>query len=589
MRFGVAAFALLLAGTASADWDDEGPNFIPPKSFALAKPIGDVKPGKPVPAFAQSSRIAALDTGALVIDADSGWLIRTGVDGAPLDHLAIGIEAGTLAYDPVGKRAYVADRRGDRIAVISVGEKLELVASWKTPAEPYGVALTPDRSTVLVSAIADRALVAFDPSGKEKWRTPLDAEPRGVAISANGTHAAVAMLSVGALDQVELDGKHRLFRLPLALTTEGGDARGSFAAAYLGEHLIATTAQLERPAASEIEPDHYGGGALPPLGHAIAFVDERGTSGTSITSVNEARALAWDPTHDNLFVAGMASDSLVIVKHGSQVDAALGGTASLETRCGADGIAIAGDGSALVWCSFPRTIVHVDVATLKAKAGPELAASNMDPKQHQGMVVFHTANDEVSAFGGMSCGNCHLDGRSDGESWFIHGERLQTPMLAGRIANTAPYKWDGGAKDLPASLRATVKRLGGRGLSKKNLAALADYVNAMPAIRTPSRDHAAVARGKALFESASLGCTQCHDGPAFTDRQMHAFGKSKQEFDTPSLLGIAASAPYFHDGSAPTLDTLLRDHGTVHGMASDGSTQLTDAQRADLVAYLETL
>lgn len=585
--FAAAALALVCAN-AWADGDDEGSAFISPRPFSLARPIGEGQPGAPVPAYAQSSRIAALATGALVIDADSGWLIRTGIDGAPLDHVAVGLDAGTLAYDPVGKRAYVADRRGDRIVVVAVGETLQLVSSWKTPAEPYGVAISPDRATVLVSVIADRALVAFDLAGKERWRTPLDAEPRGVAVSADGSHAAVAMLSVGALDQVELTGKHRLFRLPLAAPADpGGEPRGSFAAAYLGEHLIATTAELERPVSADQQVFHYGGSDLPPISHVVAFVDERGRAETAVTNLAEVRALAWDPARDNLFVVGMASDSIVKVKHGSQLDATLASSTSLGTRCGADGIAIANDGSALVWCSFPRTVVHV--ANGKAVQGPELVASNLTAKQHQGLVTFHTATEAISGFGVMSCGSCHLDGRSDGQSWAIQGARLQTPMLAGRIAGTAPYKWDGGAPDLQDSLRATLQRLGGSGLSGKSLAALAAYLETMPAVRAPTRDQAAVARGKVLFESAALACTQCHDGPAYTDRQLHAFGSAKNAFDTPSLLGLAASAPYFHDGSAPTLDTLLRDHGAVHGMASDGSTQLSDAQRADLIAFLETL
>jgi cytochrome c peroxidase len=53
------------------------------------------------------------------------------------------------------------------------------------------------------------------------------------------------------------------------------------------------------------------------------------------------------------------------------------------------------------------------------------------------------------------------------------------------------------------------------------------------------------------------------------------------------LGSFAASAPYFHDGSAATLEALLRERGAVHGMAT--STQLTDTQIADLTAFLETL
>jgi len=53
------------------------------------------------------------------------------------------------------------------------------------------------------------------------------------------------------------------------------------------------------------------------------------------------------------------------------------------------------------------------------------------------------------------------------------------------------------------------------------------------------------------------------------------------------LVGLAASAPYFHDGSAATLEALLRDRGAVHGMAE--TSKLTDTQVADLTAFLETL
>ena len=70
--------------------------------------------------------------------------------------------AGLLVYDPSAKVAYVADRIGNRIAVVNVGDTLELASTIKTPAEPYGVALSPDRKTVIVTTIADRALVAYE-------------------------------------------------------------------------------------------------------------------------------------------------------------------------------------------------------------------------------------------------------------------------------------------------------------------------------------------------------------------------------------------------------------------------------------------
>lgn len=590
MRSGLA-FAIAAGAASSALAHHE---FDPPSSFSLIQPaIGGAKPAAAVPAYATSSRIAALEGGALVIDADSGWLIRTDLAGAALQHVSIGLDAGMLAYDPVRKRAFVADRRGDRIVVVSVDQQLAIQTSFATPAEPYGVALAPDRKTLLVTCIADRTLVAYDvATGKETWRTALDPEPRGISIASDGAHAAVGSLEVGAVDQIDL-ATHKRARLAVQTFDQPDQpeyARGAFAVQYFGDHLMAAALQLELPVARHADfSDHYGGGEDPPIFHALAFVDDRGKAATAITNVNEPRALAWDGAHDVLYVAGMASDSLVQIKHASQVDISAGLSGSLGVRCGADGLALAADGSVLVWCSFARAVVRVTPSATKldAKVGPELVSSNLDATQHLGLVMFHTASFDVSQAGGLSCGNCHLDGRSDGESWLIHEDRLQTPMLAGRMVGTAPFKWDGGAKDLPTSLRATIDRLGGSGLSKKHIAALTAYLEALPAVRTPTRPAAAVARGKALFETAELGCTSCHDGAMHTDRERHRFGG--KAVDTPSLVGLAASAPYFHDGSAPTLDALLRDHGTVHGMEGDATGKLTDDQAADLKAYLETL
>src|SRR5436305_1688876 len=146
-----------------------------------------------------------------------------------------------------------------------------------------------------------------------------------------------------------------------------------------------------------------------------------------------------------------------------------------------------------------------------------LAASTLTDKQHQGMVMFHSALPQISQRGALACASCHPDGRDDGLSWRIEKTELQTPLLAGRVLGTHPYKWDGGDKDLKTSLATTMKRLGGFGLDDAKNQALAAYLEALPAPRAPSRDAHAVARGKQLFDSASLGCRSCHDGNTYSD------------------------------------------------------------------------
>ena len=65
-------------------------------------------------------------------------------------------------------------------------------------------------------------------------------------------------------------------------------------------------------------------------------------------------------------------------------------------------------------------------------------------------------------------------------------------------------------------------------------------------------------------------------------REFNALG-----LNTPSLLGIARSGPFLHDGSAVTLRARLMKGKDLnqHGMTA----QLTEAEVTDLVSYLKTL
>jgi cytochrome c peroxidase len=52
----------------------------------------------------------------------------------------------------------------------------------------------------------------------------------------------------------------------------------------------------------------------------------------------------------------------------------------------------------------------------------------------------------------------------------------------------------------------------------------------------------------------------------------------------PSLRNVATTPPYFHDGSAPTLDDAVRKMGLAQLNA-----KLTDEQVKAIVAYLQSL
>lgn len=56
-----------------------------------------------------------------------------------------------------------------------------------------------------------------------------------------------------------------------------------------------------------------------------------------------------------------------------------------------------------------------------------------------------------------------------------------------------------------------------------------------------------------------------------------------RRFKTPTLRALAARAPYFHNGTAATLEDVIRHYETHLGFV------FTTQQRADLVAFLNAL
>lgn len=112
---------------------------------------------------------------------------------------------------------------------------------------------------------------------------------------------------------------------------------------------------------------------------------------------------------------------------------------------------------------------------------------------------------------------------------------------------------------------------------------------------------AAVERGRAVFERLDVGCAGCHTPPLYTDSALNASpfirhdvgtGEGPDEplgpaFDTPSLRGLWDTAPYLHDGSAPTLRAVLINENPMdrHGRTA----HLSEQEIQDLIAFLLSL
>jgi cytochrome c peroxidase len=95
--------------------------------------------------------------------------------------------------------------------------------------------------------------------------------------------------------------------------------------------------------------------------------------------------------------------------------------------------------------------------------------------------------------------------------------------------------------------------------------------------------------GYRLFKS--LGCVSCHQGVNIGGNLFerhgifHPLARAEPEIlRVPSLRNIATTAPYFHDGSAASLDEAVRKMATAQLNVT-----LTDQQVGEIVAFLRSL
>ena len=262
-----------------------------------------------------------------------------------------------------------------------------------------------------------------------------------------------------------------------------------------------------------------------------------------------------------------------------------------------------------------------------------------DPAQLDGVVVDLLLGDLLfhspSVFGaearraGLSCNTCHPNGATSA-SLFIEGvsdrpgnvdlttghfrpgadnridDFINTPSLRG-VRFTGPYGRDGRTASLGEFIRdVIVNEFGGSPLPPAQLSALVRYVQDLDFLpnanldahgRLTARASERARRGEKLFFAPRPGfdsgsCATCHVRSSFfRDGRSHRLGTGHPPsphaiddgFETPTLLGTAETAPYFHDGRFATLAEVVAwfDAGFALG--------LSPGDREDLTAYLEAV
>ncbi len=255
----------------------------------------------------------------------------------------------------------------------------------------------------------------------------------------------------------------------------------------------------------------------------------------------------------------------------------------------------------------------------------------------------------LSADGQLSCASCHdpRKGFTDGRPVALgHDQRRlkrNSPTLL-NLEHRGPYFWDGRAatledqvlvplsdpnemgRDLAALERELAadpeyaarfqEAFGFEGVTRFTLArAIAAFERTLVSAgsrfdRYAEGDRSALSeeevRGLRIFTGKGE-CTTCHGGPLLTDNGFHNIGVAGEDpgrfestpspratFKTPSLRDVARTAPYFHDGSAATLEDVIEHYARGGDPQAKGARDihpldLTPDDKRALAAFLRAL
>ncbi|MBC7813005.1 MAG: hypothetical protein H7175_17745, partial [Burkholderiales bacterium] len=297
---------------------------------------------------------------------------------------------------------------------------------------------------------------------------------------------------------------------------------------------------------------------------------------TADRPVNMPFATSLDRNRNWLYVANAGSNDVSVIDLNSGI-----GLGNIVVGANPRGMLLNRDASRLyVHNTLDGTISIVDTAARSVIDVLPISNLTIPVDVLIGAQLFHSAADSrLAADGWISCASCHFDGQSDGRVWqgFPEGPR-NTPALY-NLPETPPYNWSGTwdeVSDVELKIRwlqagtglietSTISPALGEshaGLSL-DLDTLSAYLNSLQSPPNPTLvDDDLRARGEQVF--VEQACAECHAGAAGTDLQVYdvetgdvSVERIGTVFDTPTLRWLWMSAPYFHDGSAATLDEVF--------------------------------
>ena len=539
------------------------------------------------------------------------------IAGKVLSEVATGDKPAGVAISRDGRRAVVTHWYGYDLAILDVdADQLKVVGRVEVGPEPRGVAISDDGKSAFVAVGASNEVVRVDVEGRRVvGRLGVGREPRGIAISPDGSRLLVGNARSKNLSVVNIADWKVERTLPIDgdnLRQVAVDASGKVGyVANMRNRGFATTRTNidlgwvlgQRLTRVDLDgKDEYATLSLDPQGRAVGDVH-----GMGVSADGSRLAISAGGTHEVILVKtdgkrlpwreGSSRDLLPVeLQSGDRyrrVD--LGGRPTE--------VAFAPGGKTLYVANYlGDSIQVVDVEGASLARTIALGSPSTISAERLGETLFHDATRSSNQW--YSCNTCHADGHTGGldfdtlnDGWqdlstSHFKSRKKVPTLRG-VARTGPWTWHGWQTSFDdAMIESFTKSMQGPRPTGDEVKALIAYLSTLELPKNPHPSDDAAHRGEAVYRSAKAGCLSCHSGPEFTDGKVHVVGLEERQdvfegYNPPSLRGVYDKDPYLHDGRAKTLrDALAGDHNPADLV---GKGALSDAELADLIAYLKTL
>lgn len=524
---------------------------------------GAVGPGPLVPTGAWPTSMAWWDGGGLALVAQTGRDSLGFLDpasGRVVDAIRVGDEPAGVVV--AGDVAYVALSGEDRVVSVDLTARTVL-ESAATGRDPRALALSPD----------GRHLYAASLLSSNEHRHGTDPQPTEPLFQRDLT----------VIDTATFDVVHTVPEVGTMLRGMWTD----------GDRLVVGVSHSRNDI-----PDVDG--TVRPHAHGLAVVHlEDGLPTGTIEQIDlDLRDGSAGPAPSPFSIAPLPGGEQLVVSLSAGASLLLLDTATLaeegRVATGNDprGLVVHGD---TLWTSawLDNELQGFALPLLPDAEAAHTVATGRDPRPEavrRGQQLFNDAR--FSATGDFSCNNCHIDGVMDGLTWDLLVDGNVNTLAFRNVAGTDPFLWAGVLPTLFDFSREVLK-LVGADATGEDMEALTAYMQSITAPPNPhtlpgGRYTDAALRGKDLFEGAvgsgGAGCAACHSGPLFTNQATVPGKTGGLETDVPGLIGVYDSAPYGRTGAWATLDDMV--DGAV---AYTGATELDDAARADLLAYLQQI